>query len=252
MRKPIMAANWKMHKTVREAESFAAEFPVDHDLLEKVEIVIFPPFTALEAAGSALRGTGIQMGGQNMHPADKGAFTGEISPVMLKDVGCAWVLLGHSERRHIFKETSQFINEKIKAALKHGFIPLLCVGETLEERKAGRTEEINRTQLLESLAGVTPEAVADMVIAYEPVWAIGTGVNASANDAEATIAFIRSVLSREFGKVIGEAVRILYGGSVKPENIAEYMAQENIDGALVGGAGLEVESFRRIVNSARK
>lgn len=252
MRKPVMATNWKMHKTIGEAESFAAEFPVDQEMLAKTEVVIFPPFTALEAAGSALRGTGIQMGGQNMHPADKGAFTGEISPVMLKDAGCAWVLLGHSERRHIFKETSQFINEKLKAALKHGFIPLLCVGETLEERQAGRTEEINRTQLVESLAGIAPETVAGIVIGYEPVWAIGTGVNASADDAEATIAYIRSVLRREFGEKTGEAVRILYGGSVKPENIAEYMARENIDGALVGGAGLEVDSFLRIVRNARK
>ena len=250
MRIPIIGANWKMHKNIKEAVNYSIEFPDDPDLYSRVETVIFPPFTSLAAVSEALKGTGIKLGAQNMHPADKGAYTGEISPLMLKDTGCSYVILGHSERRHIFGETDEFINEKVKAALAYGLIPLLCIGETLEERRNGRTQEVCREQLAGSLAGVKGDDVAGMVIAYEPVWAIGTGVNATPEDAEETVGFIRNLLSKQFGRPAGEAVRIQYGGSVKPENAGEYFKKDNIDGALVGGASLEIHSFYEIVKNA--
>lgn len=249
---PIVAANWKMHKTIAEAESFAAELPLDLDLYRDVEVVIFPPFTALTAVGEGLKGTGVKLGAQNMHPAAKGAFTGEISPLMLKDAGCTYVLLGHSERRHVFGEKDAFINEKVKAALSHGLIPLLCIGETLEERRSGRTEEVCRAQLSGALAGIPAEDLAGLVIGYEPVWAIGTGVNASGEDAEKTIALIRQFLTDTYGEKTGEKIRIQYGGSVKPENVDEYFQQKNIDGALVGGASLETGSFFSLIKSAQR
>lgn len=247
---PIMAANWKMHKVLREAESYAAEFPLDQDLYRQVEVVICPAFTSLQVVAKALRGTGIKLGAQNMHPAEQGAFTGEVSPVMLKDLGCSYVILGHSERRHLFGESDRFINQKVVAALRHRLIPILCVGETLAERKAGQTEEVCAAQLSGSLAGLSGQELTGIVIAYEPVWAIGTGVNATAGDAETTIRFIRSFLTGQFGEKAGEAVRIQYGGSVKPDNVQEYMKQEDIDGALVGGAGLSVDSFFSIIQGA--
>ncbi len=250
MRKPIIAANWKMHKTLREAENFAAQFPAEPELYEKVDVVICPPFTALQVVGEALRGTGIKLGAQNLYPRDQGAFTGEISPLMLKDLGCSYVILGHSERRQILQEDNKFINEKIKAALKHGLTPILCVGETLEERKEGQTETVCGNQLLGCLADLEKEDVSKLVIAYEPVWAIGTGVNARPEDAEKTIAFIRDFLAWQYGLEMAEQIRIQYGGSVKPDNIKELMKQKNIDGALVGGASLEVESFFSIVQGA--
>jgi len=250
MRKPVIAANWKMHKTIKEAESFAAEFPLEPDLYAKVEAVIFPPFTALSTVSEALKGTGIMTGGQNMHPEEKGAFTGEISPLMLKNAGCGSVILGHSERRHIFLETDEFINKKVKSAFAHGLVPFLCVGETLEERQAGLTEEVCRRQLLCGLDDVAAEQVAAMVIAYEPVWAIGTGVNATSGDAEKTSAFIRRTIAEKYGPIAACAVRILYGGSVKPANVREYMQCDNIDGALVGGASLETESFFSLIQGA--
>lgn len=239
-----------MHKKIREAIDFCVELPADPELYSRIEIVVFPPFTALAAAGQVLQGKGIKLGAQNMHPAEKGAFTGEISPVMLRDAGCDYVILGHSERRHIFGETNEFICEKVKAALGHGIIPFLCIGETLGERQAGRTAEVCENQLYGSLAGVAGDDVAKMVIAYEPVWAIGTGVNATAQDAEETIGFIRGLLTRRYGGAVGQASRIQYGGSVKPENAGDYFKQDNIDGALVGGASLETESLYKIVKSA--
>lgn len=250
MRIPVIGANWKMNKTISEAESFAAEFPINPDLYRRVEVIIFPPFTALSVVGNALRGTGIKMGGQNMHNLEKGAFTGEISPQMLKDTGCTHVLLGHSERRHIFGETNKFVNAKIKSAFQHGLIPVLCIGETLEERKAGRTKEVCREQLLKSLDGVENRLLKDLIIAYEPVWAIGTGINATPEDAGETASFLRKILQETYGQPVQEAVRIQYGGSVKPENASEYFALDDIDGALVGGASLEIESFFKIVESA--
>jgi len=239
-----------MHKNIKEAVKFFIDFPADPGLYSQVETVIFPPFTALAAVSEALKGRGIKLGAQNMHPAEKGAFTGEISPLMLRELGCSYVILGHSERRHIFKETNEFINEKVKAALAHGLIPFLCIGETLEERREARTQEVCRGQLAGSLAGIKGDDVAGMVIAYEPVWAIGTGVNATSEDAEETIGFIRRLLIEQYGRAAGEAVRIQYGGSVKPENAGDYFTKDNIDGALVGGASLETASFYNIVKSA--
>jgi len=250
MRKPVIAANWKMHKTIKEAENFAAEFPYEPDLCEQVDVVIFPPYTALFAVSEALKGTGIKLGAQNMHPDEKGAFTGEISPLMLKDAGCSCVILGHSERRHIFSESDEYINRKVKAAFRHGLKPFLCVGETLDERQAGLTQEVCKRQLSGSLAGLNADEIAAMVIAYEPVWAIGTGVNATSEDAEKSIAFIRGYLGEKYGAEAAGQVRIQYGGSVKPSNIGEYIRCENIDGALVGGASLEIDSFYSLVQGA--
>lgn len=252
LRKPIIAANWKMHKTVKEGENFAAEFPLDVALYQEVEVVLCPPFTALQVVGEALRGTGIKLGAQNLYPAEKGAFTGEISPLMLQDLGCTYVILGHSERRHILGEKDEFINQKVKTAFAAGLIPILCVGETLEQRQQGETEEVCRRQILKGLKELDCKAVSRMVIAYEPVWAIGTGVNAGPQDAEETIAFIRKVIADNFSQGAGEAVRIQYGGSVKPGNIKDFMKYDNIDGALVGGASLEVNSFYEIVQGARR
>jgi len=252
MRIPIIAANWKMHKTIGEAEAFAAEFPLDEAFQDQIEVVICPPFTALSVVGQALRRTGIKLGAQNMYPAGKGAYTGEVSPLMLQDLGCEYVILGHSERRQILGETDAFINEKVKAALEYNLKPILCIGETLEQRRQGLTEAVCRDQLQGSLAGLEAAALERIVVAYEPIWAIGTGVNASSEEAEATIAAIRETLAGQFGRESADKVRIQYGGSVKPENIQQFMAQENIDGALVGGASLEVDSFYKIVQGARR
>lgn len=251
-RKSVVAANWKMYKTVKEGESFLAQFPLEKELYQEVEVVVCPPFTALQAVEKGLRGTGIKLGGQNLYPAAEGAFTGEISPAMLKDLGCTYVILGHSERRHILGEQDEFIHKKVKAAFANELIPILCVGETLEQRQEGKTEEVCRRQVLSGLGDLESKDVARLVIAYEPVWAIGTGVNASPADAEETIAFIRSVVEERWGREAAAAVRIQYGGSVKPGNIRDFMKCDNIDGALVGGASLQVDSFYEIIQGARR
>lgn len=252
MRIPIIAANWKMQKTIKEAEAFAAEFPLDQVYQDRVEVVICPPFTALAVVGQALRGTGVKLGAQNMYPESKGAFTGEISPLMLQDLGCEYVILGHSERRQILGEEDFFINKKVKAALQYKIKPILCIGETLEQRQQGQTQAVCRRQLQGSLAGIEPASLAHLVVAYEPIWAIGTGVNASSEEAEATIKVIRDSLVEQFGTIAAEQVRIQYGGSVKPDNIHQFMSQPDIDGALVGGASLDVESFFSIVQGTGK
>lgn len=248
-RKPIIAANWKMYKTRQEGAAFATEFSVDTLGTQEVEVVICPPFTTLPAVAAALKGKGIKWGGQNLYPAAEGAFTGEISPVMLKDLGCSYVILGHSERRQLLGETDEFINKKVQTAFAYDLLPIFCVGETLEQRKSGLTEEICRKQVLRGLEGVKSADIARMVIAYEPIWAIGTGVNASPDDAEKTIAFIREVISQNWGQEAAELIRIQYGGSVKPGNIKEFIRCANIDGALVGGASLKVDSFTEIVRA---
>ncbi|MDX9873044.1 MAG: triose-phosphate isomerase [Clostridia bacterium] len=252
MRIPIIGANWKMHKTIGEATAFAADFPANNALYRRVEVVIFPAFTALAAVSGFLRGKGLKLGAQNMHPQPKGAFTGEVSPAMLLDAGCSHVILGHSERRHIFKESNEFINQKVKAAFAHGLIPFLCIGETLEEKQSGRTESVCKEQLLGSLKDVAEKDIRQLVIAYEPVWAIGTGVNATVQDAQETIAYIRKLVSEEYGRRAAEAVRIQYGGSVKPDNAGEYFDQADIDGGLIGGAGLEIDSLYTIIKNADK
>ncbi len=250
---PIIAGNWKMFKTVGEAVNFVSELAVRVAGIKGVEMVVCPPFTALAAVAGQLRdqGAGIALGAQNMYWEDEGAYTGEVAPGMLKEIGCRYVILGHSERRQYFGETDAVVNKKVHAALAHELIPIVCVGERLEERESGNTEEVVRRQVEGSLAELTArQAAAGLVVAYEPVWAIGTGRTASAADAQQVNKFIRGLLRNLFGEAAAQAVRIQYGGSVKPGNTAELMAQPDIDGALVGGASLEVDSFTDIIKNA--
>lgn len=247
MRRPIFGGNWKMHKTLREAVDTVEQLIKEVEHLNEVEVVICPPFTALSAVGELVKGTGIALGAQNMHEEEKGAYTGEVSPSMLLDVGCEYVILGHSERRHCFGEKDNEINRKVKAALSFGLIPILCVGERLEERKAGEARKIVEAQLEKCLEGVNLENGERLVIAYEPVWAIGTGETATPEQAQEMHRFVRDILMELLGKEIALSIRIQYGGSVKPENIKGLMRQSDIDGALVGGASLDASSFARII-----
>ncbi|MCM0648401.1 triose-phosphate isomerase [Clostridium swellfunianum] len=247
MRKPIIAGNWKMHKTIDEAVSFVEEIK---DLVKeaKCEIVICPTFVSLDAVVKAVKGTNIKVGAQNVHFEDKGAFTGEIAPNMLEAVGVDYVIIGHSERRQYFNETDETVNKKLKAAFAHNIVPILCVGESLEERENNITEEVIGRQIKLDLTGLTPEQVENIVVAYEPIWAIGTGRTATSDQANETIAFIRKVIASVYGKEVADKTRIQYGGSVKPSTIAEQMAKSDIDGALVGGASLVAADFAAIVN----
>ncbi|MGI6679219.1 MAG: triose-phosphate isomerase [Dehalobacterium sp.] len=246
MRKPIIAGNWKMFKTPDQAENLVNELKklVQED---RVEAVVCPPFVNLPGVLKALENTVIKVGAQNMHWEEEGAFTGEISPVMLTALGCEYVIIGHSERRQYFAETDETVNLKVKAALRHGLKPILCVGETLEQREAGIAETWVEGQVRAALADVESPDGEQLVLAYEPIWAIGTGKTASAEDAEKMLAHIRGVIKELFGKEKSEQMRLQYGGSVKPENIKELMAKPNIDGALVGGASLKADSFSRIL-----
>ena len=251
MRKKIIAANWKMNMTVAETERFLADFRLDIEDVNGVEIVIAPPFTALAKLSELLGGSQkVRLAAQNMYFEMSGAYTGEISPAMLRELFVRYVILGHSERRQIFGETDALINKKIHTALASELRPILCVGETLEERDGGREKEVLDTQLRGSLAGVTAEQMLDVVIAYEPVWAIGTGRNASPEQAQDAHAHVRSVLAKLTDQATAEKVRIQYGGSVKPANAAVLLGQPDIDGALVGGASLEPRSFAEIVKAA--
>lgn len=247
MRKPIIAGNWKMHKTAGEGVALVERLRLLLDTVNAVDIVVCPPFTALAAVAGAAAGSKIILGAQNMHWQDKGAYTGEISPGMLKDIGCTYVIIGHSERRQYFAETDQTTNSKVKAAFQAGLSPILCVGETLAEREAGATEQVVGRQVQGGIDGLTAEQAAALVIAYEPVWAIGTGRTASADEAAAVCRFIRHTVAGMFGQGAADSVRIQYGGSVKPDNVAELMAKPDIDGALVGGACLEADSFSKLV-----
>lgn len=239
MRKPFIAGNWKMNKTAAEAVAFIHEIKGDLAVLEGIDIAVCPPFLAIPAVASALQGTGIGVGAQNMYFEESGAYTGEIAPNMLAPF-CQYVILGHSERRGYFGETDEGVNRKIKAAFAHGLIPIICVGESLEQNEAGETVPFVSGQVKAALAGLPAKQAAQIVIAYEPIWAIGTGKSASAEDADGIIgAAVRSPLEELYGTAVAEAVRIQYGGSVKPDNIAAYMAKANIDGALVGGASLK-------------
>ncbi|NQX69637.1 triose-phosphate isomerase [Paenibacillus alba] len=248
-RKPIIAGNWKMFKTVSEAVSFVNE--IKGSTVEGVESVICSPFTNLPALVEAAKGTDVHVGAQNLHFEDNGAFTGEISGVMLKDLGVEYVIIGHSERRAYFAETDEIVNKKVVAAFKHGLTPILCVGEKLEEREAGQTKDVCKVQTEAAFAGLSAEQAAQVVIAYEPIWAIGTGKSSTAEDAQDVIGYIRTLVSGLYGASVADAVRIQYGGSVKPNNIAEYMAQPDIDGALVGGASLEAASYIQLVQGAK-
>ena len=246
MRKPIIAGNWKMHKTIAEALEFVNEVK-DRVNNDKVEAVICAPFTLLKDLKRATKGTNIKIGAQNMHFEEKGAFTGEISPLMLKELDMDYVVIGHSERRQYFNETDETVNKKVLKALEVGIDPILCVGETLEEREAGNTKDVCKVQVEKALENVFKEDLAKVVIAYEPVWAIGTGKTATSEDANDVIAYIREVVANLYGELANE-VRIQYGGSVKPSNVAEIMNQSDIDGALVGGASLEANDYVELVN----
>ena len=246
MRKPIIAGNWKMHKTIAEALEFVNEVK-DRVNNDKVEAVICAPFTLLKDLKQATKGTNIKIGAQNMHFEEKGAFTGEISPLMLKELDMDYVVIGHSERRQYFNETDETVNKKVLKALEVWIDPILCVGETLEEREAGNTKDVCKVQVEKALENVSKEDLAKVVIAYEPVWAIGTGKTATSEDANDVIAYIREVVANLYGELANE-VRIQYGGSVKPSNVAEIMNQSDIDGALVGGASLEANDYVELVN----
>ena len=246
MRKPIIAGNWKMHKTIAEALEFVNEVK-DRVNNDKVEAVICAPFTLLKDLKQATKGTNIKIGAQNMHFEEKGAFTGEISPLMLKELDMDYVVIGHSERRQYFNETDETVNKKVLKALEVGIDPILCVGETLEEREAGNTKDVCKVQVEKALENVSKKDLAKVVIAYEPVWAIGTGKTATSEDANDVIAYIREVVANLYGELANE-VRIQYGGSVKPSNVAEIMNQSDIDGALVGGASLEANDYVELVN----
>jgi triosephosphate isomerase (TIM) len=247
MRKPIIAGNWKMHKTVTEAVAFVEELkPLVKD--SKCDVVVCPTFLSLPSVVEACKGTNIMVGAQNMHFENEGAFTGEVSPIMLKDLGVNFVIIGHSERRQYFNESDKTVNDKLKAAFHHGLVPILCVGELLEEREANITEEVLATQIKLDLNGISVDQVKKMVIAYEPIWAIGTGKTATADDANETIGFIRKTIEKIYGNDVANSVRIQYGGSVKPSTIKEQMSKEHIDGGLIGGASLKAQDFSAIVN----
>ncbi|MDE5977211.1 MAG: triose-phosphate isomerase [Turicibacter sp.] len=247
MRKPIIVGNWKMNKTRDEALQFV--YAVKNQVLssDTVESVICAPFPYLRCLVKR-QGSALRVGAQNMHFESSGAYTGEIAPEMLKTIGVSYVVLGHSERRELFKETDETVNKKVHAAFINGLIPIICVGESLNEREALKTNEVVETQTLAALKGLTAEQVRTVIIAYEPIWAIGTGRTATAKQANETIGYIRSVIKKAYGADVANSVRIQYGGSVNPLNIKEFMAQEHIDGALVGGASLDPTSFLSLVN----
>ena len=246
-RRPVIAGNWKMNKTVGETVELLRSLKPLIAGQEKVEVVVAPPFTALYAAGRELQGSAIGLAGQNLHWEEKGAFTGEISPGMLKEAGCGYVIIGHSERRQYFGETDETVNRRIKAALSHGLIPIFCVGETLAERESGRTFSVIERQLGGGLAGFDGAAALKIIVAYEPVWAIGTGKTATPDQAQEVHRFIRTKLGERFTPETADQIRIQYGGSVTPENVRALMSQADIDGALVGGASLKPDSFAKIV-----
>lgn len=248
MRKAIIAGNWKMHKTTSEAVRLVKQLKVlVSDEIAGVEVVVCPPFTALAAVGEVLKGTGIQWGAQDVHWEDEGAYTGEISPVMLKDLSCSYVIVGHSERREHFGETDEIVRRKVDAVLAKGMGVIACVGESLAERRAGRTEEVVRREVEAICRDLELDDPARLVIAYEPIWAIGTGETATPAEAGRVAGLIREWVSTLLGREVADRLRIQYGGSVKPDNIAAFMHEPEIDGALVGGASLDASSFAQIV-----
>jgi triosephosphate isomerase len=251
MRHPIIAANWKMHKTHLEAIQAVQKlsYLLDADDAERVEIVICPAFTALRAVQTLIDADKLsyELGAQNVYPEEKGAFTGEVSPAMLAALKCSYVIVGHSERRELFGETDAFVNRKVRAVFGSGMRPIVCVGETLGEREAGGTEEKVRGQIRAAFQGVASERAPEAVVAYEPIWAIGTGRNAEPSDAGEVIGVIRDAIASQYSDAVAHAVRVQYGGSVKAGNIRDFMAHPEIDGALVGGASLDPEEFALIV-----
>ncbi len=247
MRKPVIVGNWKMNMTVSEAEKLLDEIKA-LDLDENVEAGVCTPAIDLLVAKEKLNDTNVGFGAQNMYFEESGAFTGEISPTMLTDIGAKYVILGHSERREYFKECDCLINKKVKSALDHDLVPILCCGETLEEREANEHEAKVKAQIEKDLKDVSAEDIEKVIIAYEPIWAIGTGKTASSEDADCMCGYIRSLIAETYGDDAASKVRIQYGGSVKPNNVVELMGKENIDGALVGGASLKAEDFKALVN----
>jgi triosephosphate isomerase len=252
MRTPIMAGNWKMYKTAREAVDFVTRLQKELGDVKETEVVVAPPFVALAPVAERLSGTAIALAAQDCYWEEEGAYTGEVSPPMLRDVGCRYVIIGHSERRAYFGETDETVNKKVYALLSHDLHPIVCVGESLEERERGDTVQIVERQVKEGLKGLDETAIRAVVIAYEPLWAIGTGKTATPEQAQEVHAFIRGLVSSIFNPAVAEEIRIQYGGSVKPDNVDELMAQADIDGALVGGASLKVDAFARIVRFERR
>jgi len=245
---PLIAGNWKMHLTIGEAVSLAQEIAKRSQGLKNREVMIAPAATAIAAVSEAVAGSPVFVGGQNVAWEQQGAYTGEISPLMLKDAGATMAIVGHSERRHIFGEDNTMVNQRMIGALASGLTPVLCVGETLDEREDGLTLKVLEVQVCEGLEGIKSDQIGQVVVAYEPVWAIGTGKTASKEQAQEAHRFIRDVLGDLYEKKLAEQVRILYGGSVKPDNVDDLMAMPDIDGALVGGAALQAASFDRIIH----
>jgi triosephosphate isomerase len=247
MRQPVIVGNWKMHKTIRESIHFVEQLK---PLIQSAscDIIVSPPFTSLSAASKATLDTQIKIGAQDLYWENSGAFTGEISPQMALEAGCRYVILGHSERRIIFGETSQSVSKKAAAAIAAGLIPIICLGEKEKERQSGKTHDVIGIQFRQSLASLTPEIVSHIILAYEPVWAIGTGMTATPQIAQEVHSYLRQLTIEMFNRSASDNVRLLYGGSVKPENISSLMVEKDIDGVLVGGASLKVESFAKIIN----
>jgi len=249
MRIPVIAGNWKMNKNIVESVSLVKELKDFARGIKGVDIVVCPPYTSLWVVKEIINGTNIHLGAQNMYWETKGAFTGEISPLMLKDVGCEYVILGHSERRQYFKEASEEVAKKTKAALSDNLIPIVCVGENLEEKESGKTKAIIEQEIKALFPKIDSTLIVRIIVAYEPIWAIGTGRSSSSQDANLIIKFIRELFSSEYGSKVAERIRILYGGSVNPKNISEFINESDIDGALVGGVSLHALSFSQIVKA---
>lgn len=251
MRRKVIAGNWKMNNDISETQNLVSKL-VSESQNENYncDIIICPPFTSLQEASNLIEGSKIKLGAQNMFYEDSGAFTGEISAGMLKSVGCEYIILGHSERRHIFGETDEMINKKIKKAIEQNLKPIFCIGELLEERESGTTKDVVRNQVTKGLDGISENQLENLIIAYEPVWAIGTGITATPGQAEEVHLFVRDLIKELYSDDAGNSIRIQYGGSVKPENAKELLSQPNIDGALVGGACLKSDSFLKIAKSA--
>lgn len=252
MRKPIIAGNWKMHKTVDEAKQFVDEVKDQIPSQEKVDTIVCAPAIALDALVKAANGTKLQIGAQNMHWEKQGAFTGEISPYQLQALGVQYVIIGHSERRQMFNETDETVNKKVKAAFEYGLIPIVCVGETYQERKNGETETVIRNSVERAFEGITDDQMSKVIIAYEPIWAIGTGESATGEQANEVCKLIRSIIEENFSEQVAERVRIQYGGSVNERNIDEFLAASDIDGALVGGASLKPSQFLQLLGAVER
>ena len=251
MRKTVIAGNWKMYKTNKEAVEVLTQLKDLTKDVSTVVIVIGSPCTCLSDAVKAVKGSNVKIAAENVYPKEEGAYTGEVSPKMLKDIGVEYVILGHSERREYFGETDEFINQKVKAVLEYGMTPIFCIGEKLEDRESGKTLDVNTRQIKGGLAGLSQEEAKKVIVAYEPVWAIGTGKTATPEMAQETHKEIRNVLTEMFGKDVAEEITIQYGGSMKPENAKDLLSQADIDGGLVGGASLKADSFFEIIKAGK-